>query len=46
VGKASPQIKRQILERYLKSLKQAESRPPEVKKGLSGVLERFGLRMG
>lgn len=46
VGKASPRITRESLERYLETLKQPEARQSETKKGLGSVLERFGLRMG
>lgn len=46
VGKASPRITRESLERYLESLKQPEASEPEPRKGLGSVLERFGLRMG
>jgi len=41
-GKASPRITRESLE----SLKQPEAARNESKKGLGGVLERFGLKLG
>ena len=42
IGKASPRITRESLE----SLKQPGAAPNESKKGLGGVLERFGLKLG
>jgi excisionase family DNA binding protein len=46
IGKSSPWITRESLERYLESLKQPGAAPKESKKGLGSVLERFGLKLG